>query len=72
MAEKRKGRKYARRDFLKEVAAGGALASTLGAPSFAGQSNKTGREAQARRRGEIILPCRSLPLTFPAPLRGGT
>src|SRR5271157_5399854 len=41
MAEKRKGRKYARRDFLKEVAAGGAVASTLGAPSFAGQSNKT-------------------------------
>ena len=46
MAEKRKGKKYARRDFLKGVAAGGALASTLGAPSFAGQANKqASREA---------------------------
>jgi uncharacterized protein (DUF608 family) len=46
VAEKRKGKKYARRDFLKGVAAGGALASTLGAPSFAGQANKqASREA---------------------------
>ena len=42
MAEKRKGKKYARRDFLKEVAAGGALASSLGMPALAGQDTKTG------------------------------
>jgi len=41
MAEKRSGRKYARRDFLKGVAASGALGSTLGTPSAAGQSSKT-------------------------------
>jgi len=40
MAEKRKGKKYARRDFLKEVAARGAAASTLGAPAFAAQGPK--------------------------------
>ncbi|MFZ0960453.1 MAG: GH116 family glycosyl-hydrolase [Terriglobia bacterium] len=44
MPEKRKSRKYARRDFLKEVAAGGAVASTLGASSLAGQGNRTASE----------------------------
>ena len=44
MADKRKGRKYYRRDFLKEVAGGGALASTLGSPALAGQAGKTGGE----------------------------
>jgi uncharacterized protein (DUF608 family) len=41
MSEKRGRKRYARRDFLKEVAAGGAFSATLGAPSLAGQAGKT-------------------------------
>jgi len=48
MTEKIRGKKLARRDFLKEVAAGGALASTLGAPSFAGQTGKPATGAGSR------------------------
>ncbi len=47
MAEKRNGRKYGRRHFLKEVAAGGAIASTLGTPALAGQGPGPGGGAAA-------------------------
>jgi len=40
MAEKRRGKKYARRDFFKKVAAGGALAPTLSGWASSGQAGK--------------------------------
>jgi uncharacterized protein (DUF608 family) len=68
MAEKRKGRKYARRDFLKGVATGGALASTLGAPSFAGQSNKA--VTASARAGEKSSSALLAPVDFPRTFAG--
>ncbi len=46
MAEKRR-KKYARRDFLKGVAAGGALGASLGKPSFAGEAAAEGGKQSA-------------------------
>ena len=45
MDEKRTGRKCDRRDFLRKVAAGGALASTFGAPALAGEGPALGSVA---------------------------
>jgi uncharacterized protein (DUF608 family) len=70
MAEKRKGREYARRDFLKEVAAGGAVASTLGAPSFAGQSNKTSPASAGRSVAEKPSSPPHAPIDFPRTFTG--
>ncbi len=42
MGGKRTGSKCGRRDFLRKVAAGGALASTLGAPALAGEGTAPG------------------------------
>src|SRR5579859_7051493 len=42
MAEKRADRKCGRRDFLRKVAAGGALASTIDAPALAGEGTAPG------------------------------
>ena len=70
MSEKRKSRKFARRDFLKEVAGGGALASTLATPAPAGQSNKTGSEG-ANQAGAGKTPAPPLaPIEFPRTFTG--
>lgn len=70
MGEKRKGRKYARRDFLKEVTAGGALASTLGANSFAGQSNKTGAATAGGGASGKASSLSLAPIEFPRTFTG--
>ncbi len=66
MADKRKGRKYARRDFLKEVAGGGALASSLAAPTLAGQTAKMGAGSAggAQKSSTLPLPPLDYPRTF--------
>jgi uncharacterized protein (DUF608 family) len=63
MSEKRKGRKYVRRDFLKNVAAGGAMASALGARSSAGQSDKTGAGGGAAEKSSPLVSI-AFPRTF--------
>jgi uncharacterized protein (DUF608 family) len=67
MAEKRKG-EYARRDFLKGVATGGALASTLGSSSFAEQRHKTGTASAggdaAAKSSSVALAPMDFPRTF--------
>ena len=50
MAEKRKSREYARREFLKKVAGGGALAPALGGLASSGQVEKL--QAEKPRRAE--------------------
>jgi non-lysosomal glucosylceramidase len=68
MAYKRKFRTYARRDFLKQVAAGGALASTLATPTSADQANKSGTGGAgggaAARSSSRPLPPIEYPRTF--------
>ena len=68
MAYKRKFRTYALRDFLKQVAAGGALASTLATPTSAHEANNSGTggagggaEAESSSRP---LPAIDYPRTF--------
>jgi uncharacterized protein (DUF608 family) len=65
MAEKIRGKKFARRDFLKEVAASGALASTLEVPLSAGQAGEL--RAGARRLGPAMKPIvgAKAPVQFP-------
>jgi len=65
MGERPRKHKYPRRDFLKEVASGGALASSLGAPSSAGQKNKT--NAGTGDTGEAARPSAPAPaaITYP-------
>jgi uncharacterized protein (DUF608 family) len=70
MAEKRKGRKYARRDFLKGVTVGGALASTLGTPAFAGQSNKTAKPSAGGGAAEKSSSALLAPVDFPRTFTG--
>ena len=70
MAEKRKGKKYARRDFLKGVAAGGGLASTLGAPPFAGQNNKTTTGLAVGSAAEKSSSSQLAPIDFPRTFTG--
>ena len=70
MAEKRKGKKYARRDFLKGVAAGGGLASTLGAPSFAGQNNKTTTGIAGGGAAEKSSSSQLAPIDYPRTFTG--
>ncbi|MGO8785975.1 MAG: GH116 family glycosyl-hydrolase [Terriglobia bacterium] len=68
MAEKRKGRGFARRDFLKEVAAGGALASTLGTPASAGQSNKASATSAGGAAEKSSSP--ASPIDYPRTFTG--
>jgi len=70
MAEKRGKKKYARRDFLKKVAAGGALGSTLGTTSLAGQGAKT--DAGGASGGSAAKPTapQLLPIDFPRTFTG--
>jgi uncharacterized protein (DUF608 family) len=70
MADKRKSRKYARRDFLKGVVAGGGLASTLGAPSFAGQNNKAATGLPAGSAAEKSSSAPLAPIDFPRTFTG--
>ncbi len=70
MAEKRKGRKYARRDFLRKVAAGGTLASTLGTPAFAGQSTKPGTRSAGGGPAAIPSSPQLAPVDFPRTFMG--
>jgi uncharacterized protein (DUF608 family) len=70
MAEKRKGRKYARRDFLKEVAGGGAVASTMATPALAGQSNKKATASAGRSASEKSSPPPLAPIDFPRTFTG--
>jgi uncharacterized protein (DUF608 family) len=69
MAEKRKG-EYARRDFLKGVAIGGALASTLGVPSFAEQRNKTGTASAGGGAAAKSSSAALAPIDFPRTFAG--
>jgi len=69
MSEKRNGRKYARREFLKKVAAGGALAPALGGQASAVQAGKLKAEKPRRAVAEEggATPTRVLfPRTFSA------
>ena len=66
MATTRKGKKYARRDFLKGVAASGALASTLGAPSLAQQVGAPGATGAAQEKSST----RSRAIEFPRNFTG--
>jgi uncharacterized protein (DUF608 family) len=70
MADKRRGRKYARRDFLKGVAGGGALASTLGTPAFAGQGNKTGTGSAGGGAPEKSSSLPLAPVEYPRTFTG--
>ena len=70
MAEKRKSRKYPRRDFLKGVAGGGALASTLGQPSFAGQGNQTATAGAGGAAAEKPSSPPLAPISFPRTFTG--
>ena len=68
MAYKRKFRTYARRDFLKQVAAGGALASTPATPTSTDQANKSGTGGAgggaAAKSSSRLLPPIEYPRTF--------
>ena len=65
MGEKRKGGKYARRDFLKGVAGGGALASTLGVPVSATEGNHKGNPSvSAAAANAASLGAVDYPRTF--------
>jgi uncharacterized protein (DUF608 family) len=70
MAEKRKGREYARRDFLKGVTVGGALGSTLGAPAFAGQGAKTAKPGTGGGVAERAPSPPLAPIDFPRTFTG--
>ena len=70
MAQKRKGREYARRDFLKEVAGGGALVSSLGTAAFAGQGNKTGTGSAGGGSAEKSPSPSLAPINFPRTFTG--
>jgi uncharacterized protein (DUF608 family) len=67
MGEKRKGRRYARRDFLKEVAAGSAMASALGTPASAGEN---GQRGPARKGAATKLSAPPPPIDFPRTFAG--
>jgi len=70
MAEKRKGKKYARRDFLKEVTAGGALASKIGTSALPGQANKTGAGSAGGGAAEKSSHTPLSPIDFPRTFTG--
>jgi uncharacterized protein (DUF608 family) len=70
MADKRKGRKYARRDFLKEVTVGGALGATLGTPAFAGQAAKTAKPTAGVGAAEKPPSAPLAPIDFPRTFTG--
>ena len=70
MAEKRKGKKYARRDFLKEVTAGGALASKIGTSALPGQANKTGAGSAGGGAAEKSSHTPLSPIDFPRTFMG--
>ena len=70
MAEKRSGKKYARRDFLKEVAASGALTATLGAPSLASQTEKAATEGPERAAAPKPSAAPSARVQFPRTFTG--
>ena len=70
MAEKRKGKKYARRDFLKGVVAGGGLASTLGKPPLAGQNINAGASAAVGSAAEKSSSPPLVPIDFPRTFTG--
>lgn len=54
MAQNRKGRKYDRRVFLKEVATGGVIASTLGTSAPARQGSRSGSVAAAATSSVVV------------------
>jgi uncharacterized protein (DUF608 family) len=70
MGEKRKGREYARRDFLKEVAAGSALASTLGTPASAGEGGQKGTASAGGGAAAKPSALPSPPIDFPRTFTG--
>jgi non-lysosomal glucosylceramidase len=70
MAEKYKSKKYARRDFLKNVAAGGALTSTLGMPSSARQSDKAGPPGGSGGTAEKALAAPLARIEYPRNFAG--
>src|ERR1017187_3738513 len=64
MSEKRNGGRYARRDFLKEVAAGSALVSTVGTKPTAGESDPKGSGGVAEKTSSAPIAQFDYPRTF--------
>jgi len=72
MAEKRKGKKYARRDFLKKVATSGAIASTLGASPLAGDTGKAAAGGPRKTPRQNLPPRRAAGCNSRALLQAAT
>jgi uncharacterized protein (DUF608 family) len=70
MSEKRSKKKYARRDFLKEVAAGATLGATLGVPASAGQTGKAAGEGGERAATPGVTPAAESRVQFPRTFTG--